>query len=515
MRHQIAPTTAETPQADHAATQAMPVSTRSGPLSLLAAQSDQVARLSTLQHKADTSPRTTHLTQLRARLPRADATGMPPLLRQGVEAQSGLDLSDVRVHRNSDEPARVGALAFAQGSNIHLAPGQERHLPHEAWHVVQQKQGRVRPTLHLGAIPVNDDPSLEAEADRMGAIALQRVARTPRADHNSTILQRRPAPTGRVHYPAIVGASNTPVHSAQLDQAGIAATSMSSADYDTWKNTLQGKFTHHGTCVSGDRTFVTQFKPGPGTMQLWGWPEWAKPSEDSAARLTGGLIMAEAVLTLAAAIAAGAVLNLLGTIPAVVGIVVGSLKFLRGALVYSNAPPATKKRLGDTGRLIEGSLAILGAANLTDFRKWPLIIFGIAKTLRSIVQFIADELELHDSSPGLQKGLNLIASGLHGIEAIAIFISGLEPTSLPGALYTASAMTVAGMKSYRAGKQADKALQPPGVDQAGYEADADVEEQDPNDPLPGHRRGDIEMQEVVEDDFRSADTELSELDATE
>jgi hypothetical protein len=25
-------------------------------------------------------------------------------------------------------------------------PGQEQHLPHEAWHVVQQKQGRVKPT---------------------------------------------------------------------------------------------------------------------------------------------------------------------------------------------------------------------------------------------------------------------------------------------------------------------------------------------------------------------------------
>ena len=29
------------------------------------------------------------------------------------------------------------ALAYAQGSDIHLAPGQEQHLPHEAWHVVQ------------------------------------------------------------------------------------------------------------------------------------------------------------------------------------------------------------------------------------------------------------------------------------------------------------------------------------------------------------------------------------------
>lgn len=26
---------------------------------------------------------------------------------------------------------------------IYIAPGQEKYLPHEAWHVVQQKQERV------------------------------------------------------------------------------------------------------------------------------------------------------------------------------------------------------------------------------------------------------------------------------------------------------------------------------------------------------------------------------------
>ena len=36
------------------------------------------------------------------------------------------------------------ARAYTQGSEIYMAPGQERHLAHEAWHVVQQKQGRVQ-----------------------------------------------------------------------------------------------------------------------------------------------------------------------------------------------------------------------------------------------------------------------------------------------------------------------------------------------------------------------------------
>jgi hypothetical protein len=67
----------------------------------------------------------------------------------------------------------LGALAYAQGNQIHVAPGQERHLPHEAWHVVQQRQGRVRPTVQLKAgLAVNDEQGLEREADVMGAMAL-------------------------------------------------------------------------------------------------------------------------------------------------------------------------------------------------------------------------------------------------------------------------------------------------------------------------------------------------------
>jgi hypothetical protein len=74
-------------------------------------------------------------------------TGMPDALKSGIEALSGIDLSAVQVHRDSDKPAQLNALAYAQGRDIHLAPGQEQHLPHEAWHVVQQAQGRVPANL--------------------------------------------------------------------------------------------------------------------------------------------------------------------------------------------------------------------------------------------------------------------------------------------------------------------------------------------------------------------------------
>jgi hypothetical protein len=110
----------------------------------------------------------------REEAPVPNRTGLPDQLKSGVESLSGISLDEVKVHYNSDQPAQLNALAYAQGTDIHVAPGQERHLPHEAWHIVQQKQGRVRPTMQKKAgVPVNDDEGLEREADAMGAKASQ------------------------------------------------------------------------------------------------------------------------------------------------------------------------------------------------------------------------------------------------------------------------------------------------------------------------------------------------------
>lgn len=98
-------------------------------------------------------------------------TGMPDNLKAGIEDLSGFAMDDVRVHYNSDKPATVQALAYTQGTDIHVAPGQEQHLPHEAWHVAQQMAGRVEPTTEVGGLPVNDSIELEHEADVMGARA--------------------------------------------------------------------------------------------------------------------------------------------------------------------------------------------------------------------------------------------------------------------------------------------------------------------------------------------------------
>ena len=65
------------------------------------------------------------------------------------------------------------SLAYTQGNDIHVAPGQEKHLAHEAWHVVQQREGRVAPTFQAKGVGINDDAALEHEADVMGAKAAQ------------------------------------------------------------------------------------------------------------------------------------------------------------------------------------------------------------------------------------------------------------------------------------------------------------------------------------------------------
>ncbi|NEQ82818.1 MAG: DUF4157 domain-containing protein [Moorea sp. SIO2I5] len=95
-------------------------------------------------------------------------TGLPDRLKEGIERMSGYDLSGVRVNYNSPKPAQLNAHAYTQGQKIEVAPGQERHLPHEAWHVVQQMQGRVRPTKQRLGEKLNDEVGLEREADVMG-----------------------------------------------------------------------------------------------------------------------------------------------------------------------------------------------------------------------------------------------------------------------------------------------------------------------------------------------------------
>ncbi len=168
-----------------------------------------------LQEIANNSPQTKQNVQLQAMTDKYTAqpkssiqgkennTGLPDDLKTGIENLSGYSMDDVNVHYNSDKPAQLQAHAYAQGTDIHLGPGQEKYLPHEAWHVMQQKQGRVKPTVQMkGGVNVNDDAGLEQEADKMGDVAMQ-------AESHPTISEKQKgtATFGRV-YQRIIDFSN-------------------------------------------------------------------------------------------------------------------------------------------------------------------------------------------------------------------------------------------------------------------------------------------------------------------
>ena len=104
-------------------------------------------------------------------------SSLPQPVLQKMEASFGTSFSDVRIHE-SPQAQSIGAAAYTQGKDIHFAPGQyspnsldgQALLGHELTHVVQQRAGRV-PTPQGKGVPINADPSLEAEADQLGAKA--------------------------------------------------------------------------------------------------------------------------------------------------------------------------------------------------------------------------------------------------------------------------------------------------------------------------------------------------------
>jgi hypothetical protein len=103
-------------------------------------------------------------------------------LIQKMGDSMGADFSGVNVHTNSQQAESVGALAYTQGNDVHFAPNQFKPntqegaslLGHELAHVKQQQEGRVQANSSVNGMPLNDNASLEHEADAMGAKAIQR-----------------------------------------------------------------------------------------------------------------------------------------------------------------------------------------------------------------------------------------------------------------------------------------------------------------------------------------------------
>jgi hypothetical protein len=99
---------------------------------------------------------------------------LEPGIRETMESFFGTDFSSVRIH-HGPAATSMGALAFTLGEQLHFATG--RYAPttregiellgHELAHVVQQREGRIANPYGQG-VAIVQDPTLEAEADRLG-----------------------------------------------------------------------------------------------------------------------------------------------------------------------------------------------------------------------------------------------------------------------------------------------------------------------------------------------------------
>jgi hypothetical protein len=113
-----------------------------------------------------------------ASLPRGGGQALPGDVQAKMGAAFGADFASVRVHEGP-HVTDMGAAAYTQGADIHFAPGQyqpgsqggQELIGHELAHVVQQSQGQVGATTQAKGVGINDDESLEREADEMGARA--------------------------------------------------------------------------------------------------------------------------------------------------------------------------------------------------------------------------------------------------------------------------------------------------------------------------------------------------------
>ena len=80
-----------------------------------------------------------------------NVTALPSSLKSRMEGAFDADFGDVKIHVDSGRAVDVGAHAFAQGNELHFAPGQfqpgseegDALIGHELAHVVQQSAGQV------------------------------------------------------------------------------------------------------------------------------------------------------------------------------------------------------------------------------------------------------------------------------------------------------------------------------------------------------------------------------------
>lgn len=154
---------------------------------------------------------------------------LPAPMRSKMESAFNTSFANVKVHEGSHVDS-VGAIAYTQGNHIHFSPGQfnpetasgQALLGHELAHVVQQRQGRVKPTTQVNGLPVNDQSALEQEADTLGQKAAQMKMPTIQKKDKATNYQITSPKSGKDGYQEItaVDQSNQQIGTVSLKGSG-------------------------------------------------------------------------------------------------------------------------------------------------------------------------------------------------------------------------------------------------------------------------------------------------------
>lgn len=179
--------------------------------------------------------------------PPHNQTGLPTSLLRAIEAAVGHDLSNIRVHPDSTHANQLGAIAYAQGNQIHVAPGQfrpetpggRRLLGHEVAHVLQQSQGRVEANGHVDGLAINEDPHLEREADRLGARIAQADAKKPIEPDQPISAGPSPVTTMPVADPGDAG--HAMANDSIWNPAGVIQRKVSQGSNGRWYSDVTGQ----------------------------------------------------------------------------------------------------------------------------------------------------------------------------------------------------------------------------------------------------------------------------------
>ncbi|MEM7102180.1 MAG: DUF4157 domain-containing protein [Bacteroidota bacterium] len=120
---------------------------------------------------------------------KGNKTGMPDGVKSKMETAFQSDFSNVKMIPNSNKAFDIGAQAFAQGNEVHFAPGKfnpnthegQELIGHELAHINQQQEGRVQANSQLKGQPFNDQSNLEKEAEQSGkkAASASSVTKNP------------------------------------------------------------------------------------------------------------------------------------------------------------------------------------------------------------------------------------------------------------------------------------------------------------------------------------------------